>query len=217
MLVYRVPHLYTYRSKQPGHTAHAGGFFLSKQALRKVLLAARASLPAADRAERSRRIAEHLLSFPPFLAARTVALHAALGAEADPSPLAAALRARGVRVVYPRARAGERVLGFAEAAPESLVRGPLGAPEPPPGAPEIAPAELDALVLPGVGFSTDGHRLGRGGGYYDATVAAIPRALRVGLAFDVQLVAELPREPHDARLDAVATETRLLVFQRETR
>jgi 5-formyltetrahydrofolate cyclo-ligase len=206
-----------YRSKQPGHTAHAGGFFLSKQALRKELLAARAALSAADRAERSSRIATRLLSFPPFRTARTVALHAALGAEADPSPLAATLIACGARLVYPRSSPGNRVLAFAEAAQGALVRGPQGALEPPPGAPEVQAAELDAIVLPGVAFSIDGHRLGRGGGYYDATLAAAPRALRVGLAFDVQLVPEVPREPHDVPLDAVVTETRLLVFPRESR
>jgi 5-formyltetrahydrofolate cyclo-ligase len=95
------------------------------------------------------------------------------------------------------------------------VRGPLGALEPPPAAPEVPPAEIDAIVVPGVAFSADGHRLGRGGGYYDATLAALPHALRVGLAFDVQVLPDVPRELHDARLDVLVTETRLLAFPRE--
>ena len=79
------------------------------------------------------------------------------------------------------------------------------------------PDEIGCVVLPGVGFSEDGHRLGRGGGYYDATLARMPGAARVGVAFDVQLVPALPREAHDAALDAVVTETRTLLFSRESR
>jgi 5-formyltetrahydrofolate cyclo-ligase len=73
------------------------------------------------------------------------------------------------------------------------------------------------VVVPGVAFSQDGHRLGRGGGHYDATLAQMPRAVRLGVAFEAQLVAELPREPHDAPLDAVVTESRVLLLPRVRR
>jgi 5-formyltetrahydrofolate cyclo-ligase len=78
----------------------------------------------------------------------------------------------------------------------------------------VPPSEIDCVVVPGVAFSPEGWRLGRGGGYYDATLAALPRALRVGVAFEVQLVPTVPREPHDVALDAVVTESRLLTFER---
>jgi 5-formyltetrahydrofolate cyclo-ligase len=72
-------------------------------------------------------------------------------------------------------------------------------------------------LQPGVAFSQDGLRLGRGGGYYDATLRGLDAVARVGLAFDVQIVPTLPREPHDAPMDAVVTETRLLSFRRDSR
>jgi len=65
-------------------------------------------------------------------------------------------------------------------------------------------------LLAAVAFDADGHRLGRGGGYYDATLAALPHARRVGLAFDLQLVPAVPCQPHDAAVDAVVTELRTL-------
>jgi 5-formyltetrahydrofolate cyclo-ligase len=71
--------------------------------------------------------------------------------------------------------------------------------------------------MPGVAFSEDGLRLGRGGGYYDATLRELPGAVRVGLAFDVQVVPALLREAHDAPMDAVVTERRVLSFPRESR
>ncbi len=106
---------------------------------------------------------------------------------------------------------------FARCEPGALVRGPLGADEPPSGAPEADPADIECVVMPGVAFSLDGLRLGRGGGYYDATLKTMPRAARVGLAYDVQIVETLPREPHDAPLDAVVTDARVLSFPRESR
>ena len=74
--------------------------------------------------------------------------------------------------------------------------------------------DVDAFIMPGVGFSEDGLRLGRGGGYYDVTLKQAPRAVRVGVGFDLQLRPTLPRDPHDVPLDAVVTEARSLLFPR---
>jgi 5-formyltetrahydrofolate cyclo-ligase len=188
-----------------------------KRALRSELVAARARLSTDDRAVRSAAVAARVEELPGFLQARVVALYAPLGAEVDPSSLALRAAARGVKLAYPRAVAGSRRLAFALAAPGGLVPGPLGALEPPPSAPEVPLASIDAVVVPCVAFTAEGLRLGRGGGYYDATLPALPLALRVGVGFEPQLVAELPREAHDALLDAVVTEARTLLFPREAR
>jgi 5-formyltetrahydrofolate cyclo-ligase len=189
----------------------------AKRHLRARLAALRARLPPAERAARSLAVSYRIESLAPFLAARTLAAYAALGAEVDPARIVERAAARGVRVVYPRAAPGERSLAFAACSPGDLVPGPHGAREPPPGAPAVPLGEIDCAIMPGLAFSEDGLRLGRGGGHFDATLARMPRALRVGLAFDVQVVPSLPREPHDAALDAVVTDLRLLRFARESR
>ena len=189
----------------------------SKRALRAELAALRARLAPAERAARSLAVADRIEGLEPFRAARTVAAYAALGAEVDPARIVARAAARGVRLVYPRATGRERALAFAACPPGDLVRGPHGALEPPAAAPVVALDEVDCVLMPGVAFSEDGLRLGRGGGHFDATLARMPRALRVGLAFDVQVVPSLPREPHDAALDALVTDVRLLRFARESR
>ncbi|MFT3917290.1 MAG: 5-formyltetrahydrofolate cyclo-ligase [Anaeromyxobacteraceae bacterium] len=178
--------------------------------MRAEVIARRATLSQDAHAALSRAACERLLAHPLLREARTVALYAALGKELDPAGAADALLARGVRVVYPRLRAGERRMAFAACPRTALVVGPLKALEPPPDAPELDGAEVDVIVVPAVAFTPDGHRLGRGGGYYDATLAAAPRARRVGLAFDLQVVPALPREDHDATVDAVVTELRTL-------
>jgi 5-formyltetrahydrofolate cyclo-ligase len=189
----------------------------AKRALRSELIAARARIPQEARAEKSRAIADRIEALAPFRDARVIALYAPLGTEVDGIGLAKRALGRGATVVFPRAVPGERRLAFARCALGELVRGPLGAGEPPAGSPEVAPDEIGCVVLPGVGFSEDGFRLGRGGGYYDATLRTMPGAARLGVAYDVQVLAALPREPHDAALDALVTESRTLFFGRDSR
>ncbi len=188
----------------------------AKRALRAELIARRARLGPEERAERSRAVADRIEQLAAFRDAPVVALYAALGTEVDPAEIARRAIARGVRVAFPRAGPGRR-LAFAVCAPGELVPGPLGAAEPPAGAPALEPGALGCIVVPGVAFSEDGLRLGRGGGYYDATLRELPGVARVGLAFDAQVVATLPREAHDVPVDAVVTESRVLSFRRESR
>jgi 5-formyltetrahydrofolate cyclo-ligase len=79
----------------------------------------------------------------------------------------------------------------------------------------LQPRDEEALLVPEVvfcpllGFTAEGGRIGYGGGHYDTWLARHPPRLAIGLAWDCQLVEDLPIEPHDVRLDAVITPTRL--------
>jgi 5-formyltetrahydrofolate cyclo-ligase len=172
-------------------------------------------LSAGERAAWSHGIADRVDEVPGFAEARVIAVYAALGAEVDPTEIVTRAAARGVSLVYPRSAPGARRLAFARAAPADLEPGPLRALEPPGTAPEVPLREIDAILVPCVGVAADGARLGRGGGYYDATLPALPRAIRIGLAFELQLVPALPREAHDAHLDAAVTEARVILFTRD--
>ena len=185
-----------------------------KRELRSELIAARARLSQEDRLARSQQIADRLEGLDLLQDVRLVALYAPLGTEVDATVIARRLRARGVRVLFPRAIVGERRLVFCACEPTDLVRGPLGAGEPPAGAFATPLGEVEAFIIPGVGFSEDGLRLGRGGGYYDVTLKQAARAARVGVGFDLQLVPTLPQDPHDMPLDAVVTESSTLLFPR---
>lgn len=67
----------------------------------------------------------------------------------------------------------------------------------------------DVVLVPLLGFTAEGHRLGQGGGHYDRWLAANPSVPALGLAWDCQLVDDLPSEPHDVRLRGVITPTRI--------
>ena len=182
-----------------------------KRALRERLITVRAGLPPAAREAASRAIAERLANLPAWRNARTVALHAPLGAEVDTAELVRLAQAAGMRVVWPRISRTGPALEFACCAVSELVPGPARALEPPASAPSVPLDAIDLIVVPGVAFDALGGRLGRGRGHYDATLALLrPGTARVGLCFDEQVVDQVPTEPHDVPLDVVVTGSRVL-------
>lgn len=82
--------------------------------------------------------------------------------------------------------------------------------------PEEAPrAQPDVILMPLLGFDKHGTRLGYGGGYYDRTLASLPRRPRlIGFAFALQEVDYIPREAHDVPLDAIVTEEGVHTFEK---
>ena len=81
----------------------------------------------------------------------------------------------------------------------------------------IQPGLLDLVVVPGLAYDAQGHRLGRGQGYYDRFLAKLRRsATTIGLAFDQQIVDQVPSKPHDRAVDIVVTDRRV-TFARTAR
>ena len=116
------------------------------------------------------------------------------------------LSGRGVTVVFPRVIKGSRELAF-HAVGEAFVKGPFGIREPASHAPVRSIADIDVFLVPGVAFTRDGRRLGRGGGYYDTTLARRgPHAQTIGVVFECNVLDDLPVESHDARVDFLATQ-----------
>ena len=70
---------------------------------------------------------------------------------------------------------------------------------------------IDLIIVPGVVFDLRGHRIGSGLGYYDKFLKKIPKAFKIGLAFDFQVVENIPNEVHDIPVDMIVTEKRIIV------
>lgn len=173
--------------------------------------AACAGLTAQQRVRAADAIAQRLLALPGVGDVRGVLGYAAMSVEADPEPAIRALRKRGVRVAYPRV-SGEGLLTLHWAAEDGLVPGYRGILEPGADAPLADPRDIDLAIVPGDAFDPDAYRLGKGGGFYDRLLPMLrPDALTVGIAFDQQVIARVPREAHDVALGAVVTPTRTIV------
>jgi 5-formyltetrahydrofolate cyclo-ligase len=190
-----------------------------RQALRRLILAARDAMPAMDRGRRSRIIFEHLWLLPEFARADLIFSYVAFRSEVETVPLIRRCLAAGKQVAVPLTRSrpprleAYRLLDV----DRDLVPGYRGIPEPDPRRlPRVAPGELALVLLPGSVFDRQGGRLGYGGGYYDRFLStAAPAALRIGLAFELQVVASVPLEPHDQRLDFLITEEGVTRISRE--
>jgi 5-formyltetrahydrofolate cyclo-ligase len=90
---------------------------------------------------------------------------------------------------------------------KDLLVGRFGIREPETWCGEIELNRLDFTLVPGVAFDLQGRRLGRGKGFYDQMLAAV-RGTTCGVAFDEQIVGEVPVEPHDTRVNCILTPTR---------
>lgn len=72
---------------------------------------------------------------------------------------------------------------------------------------DLDPARLDVVLVPGLGFTADGRRLGQGGGHYDRFLPRLDdRCLTMGVCFAEQILDDLPTEAHDRRVDIVVTD-----------
>ena len=75
---------------------------------------------------------------------------------------------------------------------------------------KLAYKNIDLILVPGIVFDKGGHRIGYGLGYYDKFLAKVPKAIKIGLAFDFQVIDKIPREMHDVPVDLVVTEEKVI-------
>lgn len=177
----------------------------AKAAARKIARARRAGLANA---EAPARLAAALLAGHAPPKGAIIAGYWPMGEEMDPRPLMLALAARGHALALPITPPRGQPLAFRAWAPGAALRaGPMGTSEPVAGA-ELRP---DILLVPLLAFDRAGRRLGYGGGYYDRTLAALPGAKAIGIAYAGQEMPEVPAGPQDFRLPLIATEAGVIL------
>ena len=134
----------------------------------------------------------------------TVAVFSPLPGEPAMAALVCAVRELGSRCVLPRVFE-ERMTLHVWGSEDGLHPGGFGIPEPAAGAPAVPAVDVGLWLVPGLLFDLAGHRLGRGRGYYDRTLAGLG-ARRIGVCYGAQVVDAVPAGPMDERVHALATE-----------
>ena len=179
--------------------------------LRKEILSRRDRLTLQQITSLSARIERSLLGRSEIKTAKTLFTYVNFRSEVRTRGIINQLLEQGKQVAVPVTRVKEKRLDIVTIRdPENdLVPGYCGIPEPREelvGKRRIAPQDIDIIILPGSVFDRRCGRFGYGGGYYDRLLAQIPAAKRIALAFNLQIVDELPLQDHDEILDTVITE-----------
>jgi 5-formyltetrahydrofolate cyclo-ligase len=180
----------------------------SKAAVRRQLRDMLAAMGEADRHQKSVAACSLLAASPEFAAARVVMLFLSAPAEIDTAPLALKCWQAGKTVVVPKVSWDQRRMlpteitslntGMTTTGPG--VREPIG------GKP-IPVDFIDLVVVPGLGFTPTGYRIGRGMGFYDRFLAQSEFiGVSCGLSFEDQIVEQLPVLDHDVPLSMLATD-----------
>ena len=175
-----------------------------RTAERRRLLAQREAVAPAVREEWRRLIDRHLLRAFPGLASATVAFCWPIRGEYDARPLTQRLRDGGATIALPAIVARGEPLVFREWHPGvPLAEGPLGIPYP-----AASPAVTPTVVLaPMIGWDAAGHRLGYGGGYFDRTLARLPRGRwAIGVGYELGALPTIRPQSWDVPMDWVVTE-----------
>jgi 5-formyltetrahydrofolate cyclo-ligase len=183
---------------------------MPKRPIRKDCLQARRQLDAEKHARLSLKIQQTVLQLPEWADAATIALYSPIQNEVATGLLLQRAFADGKEVVFPRVN-GTQLQFSRVRLEEIMLPGAFGILEP--GGVGFPLEDIDLLLVPGVAFDLSGHRLGYGRGYYDQALADSGSAIRrVGLAFSIQVVPQLPIEGHDVRMDLLITEIEVRRF-----
>jgi 5-formyltetrahydrofolate cyclo-ligase len=176
-----------------------------KACVRREFLARRRQVDRDALAGASDAACRHVVAAPAFDRARHLLAYAARDGEIDPTSVVDAATERGTPTYFPRVEEGG--LAFRRARKADLEPGAYGVAEPRASA-QLLPADArDVLVLvPGVAFDREGARIGSGKGFYDRALSHLPDATKLGMALDSQVVARLPQDPWDLRMDGIVTE-----------
>lgn len=203
---------------------------MTKSEIRSFVKGLVRGISVEERTRFSEALKEEVVGLECWRSAKEVMLFFSLPDEVDMLPLIRAALAEQKRIYLPRViatqvsrgvdvcevaegntlpagntvRCEEMILEVRELAPGQLALGRWGIWEPTDEAPLLSDySRLDLVVVPGVAFSSDGKRLGRGKSFYDRFLPLVPRAAFVGVCYPCQVVEQIPADPWDIGMDIV--------------
>lgn len=182
-----------------------------KKRLRRELMKRESELPPDYVEESNSGIARNLYSLPEFQASGSFMLFYSIWNEPDTLRTIKKLHELGKTVALPETLPGGVMKARVVKSLDELVPAAYNIPSPTPGMPEIAPGELDFMLVPSVAYDRDGYRLGHGGGYYDRFLPRT-RAFKCGIARERMLIERAPRGKFDVKVDCLVTENEIFRF-----
>ena len=174
---------------------------MNKAELRKKMRALRDKVE--NRAEKSTKICENILSMPEYVHAKCVMMYHPIRSEVNLLLLMEAALCSGKRVCLPVCREDGRMDAVEYTGQECLKSGAFGVMEP--IGMIVAPEEIDLVLCPGLAFDARGMRLGYGKGYYDRYSEKV-HAFLAGICYTECIVENVPAELYDRAMQALVTQ-----------
>lgn len=179
----------------------------TKKDIRKQIFAARKNVTDAQVEDWSRQITERVTALASFQEAERILAYADYNHEVMTRFLIEEAWKAGKDVAVPRV-VGKDMVFYRLKAFDQLKPGYYGIPEPREG--EIVHWEDALMIMPGVAFDRENHRVGYGGGFYDRFLEKHPQIIRLAVAFDFQILKEVPIEPTDIFPQMIVTEREVI-------
>jgi 5-formyltetrahydrofolate cyclo-ligase len=185
---------------------------MMKKELRSTIMKKRHCLSNVEILERSRRIKQRIFALEEFKEAQTILFYVSYGNEVSTHEMITESLAMGKQVIVPKVNEKDHTLCLSSLTKwEDLAPCSYSILEPRPECVNEVPLEsIDLLILPGVVFDEQGNRIGHGYGYYDRLLQKDSKAHVLALAFECQIVKEIPTEKHDRRVEKIITEDRVI-------
>jgi len=182
-----------------------------KAEIRAKLRHIRASIPKHDRLTHSKIITQKILELDETKTALHVFIYISYTSEVDTHDLINTLLEQGKKLAVPKIINAETMIATAFTDWEALIPDKLGILTPANAIPY--PEPIDNVVTPGLGFTPAGYRIGYGRGYYDKWFAKHPVQHKIALAFEAQILDELPINEFDIPVDKIITEDQIINIQ----
>ncbi len=181
-----------------------------KAKTRKRLKTARTELPQATRLDYSNSITEQVLRLDEIKNAKIIFIYISYATEVNTHELIRALLAADKILAVPKIVDSDFMQAESFSCWEDLVPGELGILIPANSKPCSSP--FDVALIPGLGFTLSGHRMGYGRGYYDKWFAQNKVSHKIALAYEAQLVEDIPIEDTDVSMQKIVTEKRVITI-----
>lgn len=191
-------------------------FRVPKTLIRKRILAQRELQKPAAKAKKDKKILQRTMRFLPFRNAKTVFTYLAHRGEVCTDELIKKyLRGKEGRkkIIVPKMHRGR--IQLHELKNTDFVKGKFGVREPVGAIPVQRYKSIGLALVPGIAFDLSGHRIGFGGGHFDRLLKKM-RCIKIGLAYEFQIIDKVPTHKYDIPVDYVITEKRVIKCSKET-
>ncbi len=185
----------------------------TKKEIRREILQRRDSISKNIKAEKDIAIMQRIIMLPEFLNAKTILFYASFRSEVDTIDLIKLSLHLDKRAVLPKVCKEENILRLYEIKNlDELARGYMWILEPSVDETRLRNiSDIDLVIIPGAAFDSHGNRLGYGAAYYDKLLANMKKKIPiVALAYGEQIVEKIPSEPHDIKVDKIATDNMVI-------